>query len=948
MKQTRKGIALVLAAFFALSSTTTVWAETVLPENITESSAVSTPESSEAAEEIPVTSEVSESEPPESSVESEIPEESQTPELPDVSSSETESVADVSSEQPSVDTSEETSEPPLTSETTATPMPRAAVQQKRYGKSSAEYTRQAVSKLRSSDFDILLKLYPDRLPPDGGEDIPLYESGSFLYMKEGKTAILVAYMGSEPELTLPETLGGLKVVGISSTFLTMATTVISVNVPASITELEPGCFFSPALTLASINVAPGNPNYKSVDGVLFNKSGTHLISYPAGSDQGSYTVPNGTEFLDTVSFLGASIVKAELPEGVTVIDEYAFEGSMLKQIVLPDSLEAICEGTFQNSMLSSITLPKSLYYLGGGAFAGSRMTAFAVHPDNDQFAAEDGVLYNNAKTRLMEFPCLKKADHFVLPATVTGLDAYVFATNSYLRSFSLAPGSALDRLGEYAFVNCVNLTSVDLSAARKLRILEASAFESCHSLTSVKLPEGLLEIRETAFAETALTSIQLPVSLRFLGEDSLAETALTSLHIPKNVSAFLSCGVLSPQIILDENEEELVYTQIKLTVDSANPYFKLIKNVLYNGKITELLWYPMALTARSYTVPNTVTAIADQAIYNDYLEQLNIPKSVKTIGSDAIYGEQMMVFCFKGSAAEAYCKNSDVEVPYAYPSLSLNQTKATVSKGKTLQLKATLSPKLSGDAVTYTSSNSKVAKVNSTGLVTGVATGTAKITAKTASGSTRTCSITINNPVPKLKISATGINSVKLSWTSVPGASGYEVYQATSKSGKYSKVYSGSATSFTKAPLSSNKTYYYKVRSFKKSGKKVTADSYSAVLSAKPTLVNKVTASKLNVRKSPSIKSKIVGSYQKGTAITVKAVSGKWLQTSKGWCSADYVSARSAKVTGATALNVRKSPSTSGKLVKTIRKGTKLKVYAEKNGWFLTNQGGWVSGQYLR
>lgn len=940
MKQTRKGIALVLAAFFALSSTATVWAETVLPENTAESSAVSAPESSQTTKEDPDTPEVSEPESMESSAESELPQESQLPQIPDVSSSEPESVADASSEQ--------ISEPSLASEATGTPAPRAAVQQKRYSKSSAEYTRQAVSKLQGSDFDILLNLYPDRLPPDGGEDIPLYESGSFLYMAKGKAAILAAYIGSEPELTLPETIDGLKVTGVSSVFLTMNTTVISVTVPAGITVLEPGCFFSPSLTLSSINVAPENPNYQSIDGVLFNKSGSHLISYPAGSDQGSYTVPNGTKFLATVSFLGASIVKAELPEGVTVIDEYAFESSMLKQIVLPNSLEAIGEGAFQNSMLSGIILPKSLYYLGGGAFAGSRMTSFAVHPENDNFAAEDGVLYNHTKTRLMEFPCRKKANHFVLPATVTGLDAYVFATNSYLRSFSLAPGSALDRLGEYAFVNCVNLTSVDLSAAQKLRILEASAFERCTNMTSVKLPEGLLEIREAAFAETALTSIQLPVSLRFLGEGSLSETRLTNLHIPKNVSSFINCGVLAPQFSYDDNEEEPVCYQITLTVDSANPYFKLIKGVLYNGKMTELLWYPMTLTARSYTIPNTVTAIADEALYNDFLEQLNIPKSVKSIGSDAFYGEQMMVFCFKGSAAEIYCKNPDMELPYAYPSLSLNQTKTTVSKGKTLQLKSTLSPKLGGDAVAYTSSNPKVAKVSSTGLVTGVAAGTAKITAKAASGSTRTCSITINNPVPTLKISATGINSVKLSWTSVPGASGYEVYQATSKSGKYSKVYSGSATSFTKAPLSSNKTYYYKVRSFKKSGGKVTPGSYSSVLSAKPTLVNKVTASKLNIRKSPSIKSKVVSSYKKGTTITVKAVSGKWLQTSKGWCSADYVSARSAKVTGATALNVRKSPSTSGKWVKSIRKGTTVKVYAEKNGWFLTNQGGWVSGQYLQ
>ena len=56
-----------------------------------------------------------------------------------------------------------------------------------------------------------------------------------------------------------------------------------------------------------------------------------------------------------------------------------------------------------------------------------------------------------------------------------------------------------------------------------------------------------------------------------------------------------------------------------------------------------------------------------------------------------------------------------------------------VSKGKTYTLKPTLDPITSQEKVTYSSSNTKVATVNSKGVITGKAAGTAKITVKSGS-----------------------------------------------------------------------------------------------------------------------------------------------------------------------------------------------------------------------
>ena len=77
--------------------------------------------------------------------------------------------------------------------------------------------------------------------------------------------------------------------------------------------------------------------------------------------------------------------------------------------------------------------------------------------------------------------------------------------------------------------------------------------------------------------------------------------------------------------------------------------------------------------------------------------------------------------------------------------VSLNKTKATIYKGKTLQLKATVSPSdATNKAVTWKSSNTKVATVSSTGKVTAKAAGTATITCTTKSGSKKaTAKITV-------------------------------------------------------------------------------------------------------------------------------------------------------------------------------------------------------------
>ena len=78
-----------------------------------------------------------------------------------------------------------------------------------------------------------------------------------------------------------------------------------------------------------------------------------------------------------------------------------------------------------------------------------------------------------------------------------------------------------------------------------------------------------------------------------------------------------------------------------------------------------------------------------------------------------------------------------------------------------------------------------------------------------------------------------GTAAVNLKWDAVKGADGYQIYYSTSKDGEYKKLKSTSKLSFKKTGLKSGKTYYFKVRAYKKTDAGTAFGSFSSVRSVK-------------------------------------------------------------------------------------------------------------------
>lgn len=81
-----------------------------------------------------------------------------------------------------------------------------------------------------------------------------------------------------------------------------------------------------------------------------------------------------------------------------------------------------------------------------------------------------------------------------------------------------------------------------------------------------------------------------------------------------------------------------------------------------------------------------------------------------------------------------------------------------------------------------------------------------------------------------------GYNSIKVVWGAVSGASGYEVYRATSSAGAYTKVATVTATSYTNTGLNTGAPYYYKVRAYRTVGSTKVYGAFSVSDGARPVL----------------------------------------------------------------------------------------------------------------
>ena len=201
------------------------------------------------------------------------------------------------------------------------------------------------------------------------------------------------------------------------------------------------------------------------------------------------------------------------------------------------------------------------------------------------------------------------------------------------------------------------------------------------------------------------------------------------------------------------------------------------------------------------------------------------------------------------------------------PKITLSRTAMNLQYGKTATLKAT---KVGVTAVTWTSSDPKIAKVSANGTITATGLGTVTITcaSKTKEEVMATCEVTVRDTtLLQMKATAGKTNNL-LSWNKIPSADGYRIYGGECGSTmKLIKTVSAGTQSWNHSGLKAGKAYRYCVKAYRivNEAETVTKTSntvHSITASSKFTNAKSVTVSEtsvtLQVGESKNLRAKAV------------------------------------------------------------------------------------------
>lgn len=366
-------------------------------------------------------------------------------------------------------------------------------------------------------------------------------------------------------------------------------------------------------TLETINVVDKNKEYSSVDGVLYNKKGSSLVTFPAGKT-GTFELPQGVDEIRAYAFKNAKISAVKLSEepALRYIGISAFENSQIEEIEISANVEKINSNTFKNAKkLSKVTFNEGLTYIAASAFEGCEALAEIALPDTLHDIANSA--FKNAG--------LKSVD---LGDGVAKVNSEAFAGNKNLTDLYI--GKNVEKLGNGAFADCSKLVAVNLPAS--LVSFSGNAFSGCDSLVKITVDSENKNYKAVGSAIYSADGKSLVLAgnkktTSLIVADGTEVIKANAFELAKNVAEISLPASL---------------TEIQGNALDNTAWYKNASGTVYAGKIL----YKVKGAITNVAVAEGTVAIADNAVNNPAVTTVLLPKTLVKIGDNAFAGSSIV------------------------------------------------------------------------------------------------------------------------------------------------------------------------------------------------------------------------------------------------------------------------------------------------------------------
>ena len=554
------------------------------------------------------------------------------------------------------------------------------------------------------------------------------------------------------------------------------TSITEINLPDSITALGRGVFsgcdrlksivIPDSVTNIGISAFSECKNLESVtlskelekigENAFYNCDSLQSIEIPKSlkdvyATYDSIDTPNGVfnecDNLKTIAFEEGSTVIADalfrgcdgleevkIPKTVTVIKNHAFnECIKLKAVEISNGMKEIGDSAFSEcSNLQKVILPDTVNSMGTNIFYNC-INLTEVHLPNIRQNITANTFYNCKKLTTINFP-----------STLTTIGNSAFSGCESLPEAILPSG--VEKIESNAFKNCKALKKA--AVPDTVSSIGSSAFYGCEALTDITLGSKLKKIEsQTFYGCIVLPSIVIPYNVTTIGDSAFVNcTKLTQITVPRNTTSIASNAFSYPKKMTMYGPSDC-YVQ---TYASG----KGIKYVTQDIHATSVSLDSTEKTAERYDDFQLTATIAplnftDAVVWTSSNEEV---ATVSDTGYVEICGVGTAVITVTAGNVKAVCK---ITVPQLIDWIEFDEDEIELKAGQTYQLKPYISPSdATNKKIKYTSSDTKVAEVSASGLVTAKSEGEAKIRAAATDGSDEyaVCYVTVTG-----KAKVTGI-----------------------------------------------------------------------------------------------------------------------------------------------------------------------------------------------